>query len=273
MRTAALLVFLAAVGCDPSPVPPQVPPQAAPPTVTLPPAAPAPTAAPDEAPPVVVNLDSAEAFEILAVLETIGHAPVLVDAAALATLRCATVSVKTGDRVPVAVAAEKIAAALRALHYRVEHAAGQWVVSADPASAPAACAPRAPPPAAVAEGPEVAKEVAQSIRRVSATEYVLTRHGLEVLLEHSQELFQHARLVPEQAGGKVVGIRIFGVREDDTLGHLGLLNGDRVERLAGQPVNDPQKALEAYVKVTKSNRVVLELVRQGKPLKIVYRVE
>jgi hypothetical protein len=273
MRIPTLLVGLAALGCEPAAVPPLVPPQAAPPTVILPPPTPAPTAVPDEGPPVVVNMDSAEALDVLKVLEMIVHEPVLVDVAALATLKCAEVSVKTGDRVPTAVAVEKIATALRALHYRVEHATGQWVVSADPATAPAACARPAPPPAAVAERTDYAAEVARSIRRVSDTEYVLTRHGLEVLLEHSQELFEHARLVPEQSGGKVVGIRIFGVREDDTLGRLGLKNGDRVEKLAGQPVNDPQKALEAYVKVTKSNRVVLEMVRQGKPVKIVYRVE
>jgi hypothetical protein len=223
---------------------------------------------------VSLHLDSAHAVELLKAMEQIGGEPVLIDVAALPSLECGGVSVSTPGPVPARVAAEKIATALRALHYRVEHAAGQWVVSADPASPPAACASTAPPAAAAAETVEqMAAEVARSIRRVSETEYVLTRHGLDVLLEHSPELFQHARLVPEQEGGTVVGIRIFGLREDDTLRRLGLQNGDRVERLAGQPVNDPQKALEAYVKVRTANRVLLEISRHGKPVKIVYRVE
>ncbi len=63
------------------------------------------------------------------------------------------------------------------------------------------------------------------------------------------------------------------MRDDDVLGRLGLQNGDRLGRLAGHDISDPQHALEAYSKVRKANRAVLELVRQGAPVKIVYRVE
>ena len=267
MRVPSLFVCLAALGCAPPPTPP--------PTVSLPPPAlPAPTVLPDEGPPVSLHLDSAQAFEVLAAMEAFGGEPVLVDAAALSSLRCVAVSVDAPSPAPGRVAAEKIAGVLRGQRFRVEHAAGQWVVSADPASPPAACTPPAPPREAVAEASDqAAGEVARSIRRVSETEYVLTRHGVELLFENSAVLLKHARIVPEVQANKVVGIRLFGVREDDTLGRLGLQNGDRIERLAGHELSDPQHALEAYSAVRNAKRAVLELVRQGKPVKIVYRVE
>jgi hypothetical protein len=263
----AVLVCFAVLGCGP--------PSAPPPTVSSSsPAIPAATVIPADRSPVELNLRSAPAFEVLAEMEAFGHEPVLVDAAALATLRCAGVSVKTLGPVPVPVAAEKIATVLRAMHYRVEHASAQWVVSVDAASPPAACTPPAPPPAAVTEDSEqAAKEVAQSIRRVSDTEYVITRRGFEVLVDRGHELLQHARLVPEQEGGKVVGIRLFDLPEDGTFRRLGLRNGDRLERLAGQPIHDNQTALEAYAKVRNANRVALEITRDGARVRIVYRVE
>jgi hypothetical protein len=221
---------------------------------------------------VSLHLDSAHALEVLTSMEAFGGEPVLVDAAALASLRCLSVSVSTAGPVPGRVAAETIAATLRIQHYQIEHAAGRWVVSADPTAPPKTCAPAAP--VAQAESlDEVAGEIARSIRRVSETEYVLTRHGLEVFLEHMPALFRQVRFVPELQAKRVVGLRLSGLREGDTAERLGLLDGDRLERLAGHEVSSPDKALEAYAAVRSANRIVLEIMRQGAPMKIVYRVE
>ena len=181
-------------------------------------------------------------------------------------------TVSTPGPVPASVAVETIAAALRSEHYKVEHVAGRWVVSADPDAPPKPCPGRAH----AAEAPsadELAGKFARSIRRVSATEYVLTRDGLDLLLEHFQVLFVHVRVTPEKQGARVVGVRLSGLREGDTLERLGLQNGDRLDRLAGHEVSSPDKALEAYTAVRGANRIVLEIVRSGAPVKIVYRVE
>jgi hypothetical protein len=266
MRLPILVFCVAALGCGSSPMPP--------PTVLLTPlAAPAPTAVPDERPPVSLHFESAQAFEVIAAMEAFGGEPVLVDAAALSSLRCAAVSVSAPSPLPGRAAAEMIAAALRDKRFHVDHAAGRWVVSADPTAPPAACTPPAPAPVVSAESDEAAGEVARAIRRVSDTEYVLTRNGLELLLEHEAALFRHMRIVPELKANKVVGVRLMGLREGDTLQRLGLLNGDVVERLAGHELTDPQHALEAYTAVRNASRAVLEIERRGAPVKIVYRVE
>jgi len=147
-------------------------------------------------------------------------------------------------------------------------------VSADPSAPPAARTPPAPPPAVAAQmSEEVAAEVSRSIHRVSDTEFIVKRQGLNLLLENSAVLLRQARLVPEKVGDELVGLRLFGVRPDSTLGQLGIVNGDRIHRISGHDVTDPQHALEAYAALHAATRLVLELDRHEVPMKIVYRVE
>ena len=54
---------------------------------------------------------------------------------------------------------------------------------------------------------------------------------------------REARIVPEQENGKVVGIRMFGIRPDTLLGMLGMENGDRLQTINGFDMASPEKAL------------------------------
>jgi hypothetical protein len=78
-------------------------------------------------------------------------------------------------------------------------------------------APRDAPPTEAAtdagSDPEAqVEEVRRSIRAIAPTERAITRRGFDLLLANSAELLRSARLVPEQAAGKVVGMRLYGVR-------------------------------------------------------------
>jgi hypothetical protein len=76
------------------------------------------------------------------------------------------------------------------------------------------------------------------------------------------------RIVPEQKGGKVVGLRLFGVRPTSLLGTLGLKNGDRLDSVNGFEVGNPEKALEAYARLRNASRLQLRLDRAGQPVQI-----
>ncbi len=145
-----------------------------------------------------------------------------------------------------------------------------------PDTPPAPSTPPAPPLTASAGTEAVdaaAAEIAHAVRRVSDTEYVLTRHAVETLFENAPALMRRVRVVPEKEGDKTLGLRLFAIHADSALAHLGIQSGDRVERLAGHDLFDPQRALEAYVAVKNARRAVLEITRHGEPMKIVYRVE
>lgn len=154
-----------------------------------------------------------------------------------------------------------------------------------PAGAPAPTTPSTPPaaPAPVAEatpappprgGPTpVPPEIASKIQKISDTEFHVDRSVVDKILENQAELMRSARIVPEQKDGKVVGVRLFGIRPDTLLGTLGLQNGDRLETINGFNMASPEKALEAYARLRTSSNLNVKVNRRGSPVSIDYRIK
>jgi general secretion pathway protein C len=141
-----------------------------------------------------------------------------------------------------------------------------------PAAPPVAAAPEAPPPPRSGPSP-VPPEIASKIQRVSDTEFNVDRSVVDKILENQAELMRSARIVPEQKDGKVVGIRLFGVRPDTLLGTLGLQNGDRLEAINNFNMGSPEKALEAYATLRTAPRLDVKINRRGAPVSIGFTIK
>jgi general secretion pathway protein C len=76
------------------------------------------------------------------------------------------------------------------------------------------------------------------------------------------------RVVPEQRDGKVLGIRLFGIRPGTLLSALGLKSGDRIESINGFDIGDPEKALQAYARLRTASHLRVHVNRGGSPLDI-----
>jgi general secretion pathway protein C len=146
-----------------------------------------------------------------------------------------------------------------------------------PPAAPAA--PAAPPPSDTQPTPPrsgpspVPADIASKIHRVSDTEFNIDRGVVDKILENQAELMRSARIVPEQKDGKVVGIRLFGVRPDTLLGTLGLQNGDRLEAINGFNMASPEKALEAYARLRTAESLDVNINRRGSPVAIHFNIQ
>lgn len=131
-----------------------------------------------------------------------------------------------------------------------------------------------PPPTAPRRGPKpLPPEIASKIQKVSDTEFNVDRTVVDKILEDQAELMRSARIVPEQKDGKVVGVRLFGIRPDTLLGSLGLQNGDRLESINGFNMASPEKALEAYARLRTANNLNVKVNRRGSPVSIDYRIK
>ena len=264
------LVLMGLAGCPAAPGPP-------------------PKVAEEEPPrPTSIKLERADSSEALSVAAQLLGEPVLVDALSLVWLRCLTVTLNEPGPLLPKVAAEQLFDALRAQGVRIEVLASSkrdgetWIVKIHerPAACPAPEAERlavvpvadggAP---ALADAETVLKEVLQSIRQISPTEHAITQRGLELFLENESMLLRSARIAPEQAGGKVSGIRLFGVRPDGLLGRLGFENGDRVDRVMGKSMNTPEEALDAYASMRSAKVIDIEVNRRGVATKLTVHVE
>lgn len=142
-----------------------------------------------------------------------------------------------------------------------------------PAPAPPPGAPPAPAPAAPGGPSPVPADIASRIQKVSDTEYNVDRAVVDKILENQAELMRSARIVPEQKDGKVVGIRLFGIRPDTLLGTLGFQNGDRLEAINGFNMASPEKALEAYARLRTASNLNVKINRRGQNTSIDYRIK
>ncbi len=141
---------------------------------------------------------------------------------------------------------------------------------------PAAAAPATPPvaPNAPAQPGELSPEladIASQIKKLSDTEFDVDRSVIDKVLKN-QNLLMRTRVVPENKDGKVVGIRLFGLRPDTLLGVLGFQNGDRLESINGMEMTNPQKMLEAYARLPSASRLTVRINRRGQPMSIDYRL-
>jgi len=140
------------------------------------------------------------------------------------------------------------------------------------APAAAAAAPIAPPP--VSNGPSaVPADIASKIQKVSDTEFNIDRSVVDKILENQAELMKSARIVPETKDGKVLGIRLFGIRPETLLGTLGLQNGDRLESINGFNMGSPEKALEAYARLRTASQLDVTVNRRGATVSIVHHIK
>ena len=119
----------------------------------------------------------------------------------------------------------------------------------------------------------VPPDIASRIQKISDTEFNVDRAVVDKILENQAELMRSARIVPEQKDGKVVGIRLFGIRPDTLLGTLGLQNGDRLETINGFNMASPEKALEAYARLRTASNLNVKVNRRGQTMSIDYRIK
>ncbi len=152
----------------------------------------------------------------------------------------------------------------------------QMFKPASAASASAAPAPAPPPPApaAAAGGASaISAEIKNGIQKIGENEFKIDRGVVDKILENQAELMRQARIVPEQENGKVVGIRLFGVRPDTLLGTLGMENGDRLEKINGFDMTSPESALEAYARLRTADHLTVSLNRHGTPTNVDYNIK
>ena len=141
-----------------------------------------------------------------------------------------------------------------------------------PPSASAAPPPAAAPAAAGGPG-ALDPAIAKGIQKVSATEFNVDRGVVDKILENQADLMRQARIVPEQENGKMVGIRLFGVKPETLLGVLGMENGDRLQTINGFDMTSPEKALEAYARLRTADHLTVQVNRKGSNMNLDYNIK
>ncbi len=115
-------------------------------------------------------------------------------------------------------------------------------------------------------------ELDRGITRVSDTRFSIERSLVDKLLSNQAELMRAARIIPHQRGGRVVGVKLYGIRRGSLLSRLGLQNGDLLRTINGFDMSSPDKALEAYTKLRSASHLTVAIERRGQSMTLDYDI-
>jgi general secretion pathway protein C len=116
-------------------------------------------------------------------------------------------------------------------------------------------------------------ELSQGITQVSDTQYNVARSLLDKVLSNQSELMRAARIIPYEENGRVIGVKVYGIRRSSLLGRLGVQNGDVLRTINGFDLSSPDSALEAYTKLREMDQFTIAMVRRGQPRNMDYSVK
>ena len=114
---------------------------------------------------------------------------------------------------------------------------------------------------------ETTTDLAGDVRKVSDTEFIVSKNAADKIATLQKDLMKNARLVP----GK--GIRLSRAPSNSALGQLGMTTGDIIKTINGFDMMDPDKAIEGYTRLKTANEVSVGLERNGSPMTISIKVQ
>lgn len=123
------------------------------------------------------------------------------------------------------------------------------------------------------EGDISAADMESGITKINDTNFRVTRGLVDSVLENQAELMRTARVIPHEENGRVVGVKLYGIRRNSLLGRLGVQNGDMLRTINGYDMSSPDSALEAYARLREADNLTLSVVRRGQPMTIDYNIQ
>ena len=110
------------------------------------------------------------------------------------------------------------------------------------------------------------------VQRVSDGRYVVDQREIASSTENLSQVLTQARALPYVEQGKTVGFRISEIVPGSIYEKIGLVNGDVVQRVNAQDVDDPGKFFQLYQGLKDESRISIDLLRNGQRITLNYDV-
>ncbi len=117
------------------------------------------------------------------------------------------------------------------------------------------------------------EELDEGIEKLSDTRFNIQRSVVDKVLANQGALMKAARVIPHEENGRVVGVKLYGIRRTSLLGRLGVRNGDMLRTINGFDMTSPDTALQAYSRLRTADKLTLAIKRQNKEMTIEYNIE
>ena len=119
----------------------------------------------------------------------------------------------------------------------------------------------------------VAKAVpGAGVRKLSADRFIVDRREIASSTENLGQILLQARALPYMERGKTVGFRISEIVPGSIYEKIGLVNGDVVQRVNSQDVDEPAKFFQMYQGLKDERHISIDLLRNGQRQTLNYDV-
>lgn len=117
------------------------------------------------------------------------------------------------------------------------------------------------------KGPNTEKTKSAGIDKNGEFSYSIKRSDLDQYTNDLPSILKQARMVPNilpGSGGKIDGFRFVSIQPDSVFSTLGFKPGDVIRGVNNEPVSSPAQAMELYQALKSSDRLSLNVLRDGK---------
>lgn len=111
------------------------------------------------------------------------------------------------------------------------------------------------------------------IRQVAQDSYQIDRRELDHAISNLSDLFTQVRAVPySPQEGVTQGFRLFAIKPDSLIEHIGLKNGDIIQRVNGVEISDPGTAFNLLQDLQGHSQIRVDVLRNHQPTTLSYEI-
>ncbi|HUJ18075.1 MAG TPA: type II secretion system protein N [Nitrospirota bacterium] len=110
------------------------------------------------------------------------------------------------------------------------------------------------------------------VRRIGDGKFAIDQREMQASTENMSQLLTQARALPYVEQGKTIGFRITEIVPGSLYEKIGLVNGDVIQKINSQDVDDPGKFFQLYQGLKEEKNISIDLVRGGQRQSLNYEI-
>lgn len=112
----------------------------------------------------------------------------------------------------------------------------------------------------------------EGVKKLSSGKFMVDQKEVLASTENMNTILTQARAVPYLEQGKTVGFRISEIVPGSIYEKIGLVNGDVIQRVNAQEVDDPGKFFQLYQGLRNERNITIDLIRSGQRQTLNYEI-
>jgi general secretion pathway protein C len=112
-----------------------------------------------------------------------------------------------------------------------------------------------------------------NVSELGENHYGIPKGTIDHSVHHMAELFTQVRAIPNIQNGKTTGFSLTEIEPGSVFDQMGFEDGDVLNTVDGQSVDDPMKAMQMLNVLNSRRRIQVQVMRDGRPVTITYEIQ